>query len=785
MALSGSFGKTVNTRLRLQVDWTASQNVSGNYSDVTARLYWIGLDQYSAVYASAADPVSITIDGDTSSAATATPALKAYQKKLIRTHTHRVYHTSNGSKTFTLSAYFDVNIDFNGWIGRVSISDSITLNTIPRESSLASSPSWEAGKQKTVSVSRYSTSFHHVVKVYVANRSGSWVFIKDVDLSKSQTSVSSDFSEANHENIYNQLDGRSSAGSRMVVHTYSGSTLIGTSTHDGTVTAETASFLEIPASFNIGSAFRAEAKYYNGIHNHTIRLKNGSTVLKSYTNITSDNTPGVDAWVDFDTASIAATLYGLTPNSNSLTLTMEVDTFYGAEQVRTTRSDTIVAKVTNSDPTFAAAPTYADINTTATAITGNNQHIIANISNVRATLTAANRALPVNAATMKEYVATLGGKSITRPWSASASVVFDFGTINAKTNQSLVVRAVDSRGNSRIVSRTVIIIPYDPPGISFSAARINGFEEDTVLKLSGTLASLKVNNVDKNYLVSARYRTKLSTSTAWGAYSSFTTSGFPTFTATDLTILLDRINSFDVQVEVKDRLGTTTLTRTVASGKPIIFIDEYLKSVGFGDFPDEPNQILITNQMKFAAGRFGAGGAYSIDFSKGNVFGMNAIFFHDTTTGNEGINFPKTGRPNNSKLFDDYDALNMRDEELYINGVTAALKGKHTLWSGAAYPNTSTTIVPTRRLDQCPHGWCLIWSEYVVGSGEVNAGWQFTFVPKDFADMPGSGVKLFFLWAGDIQAVKYIYITNTQITAAAQSSSGNNRLIVLRSIVAV
>lgn len=201
LALSGVFSKSINTRWRLQVEWSASQSIGGNYSDVTVRFYWIGEDQYSAVYSSASDPVSITINGNTSTGS-ATAGLDANQKKLIHTHKVRVNHNDDGTKSFTLSAYFDLNVTLNSTsYGRESLSDSIILNTIPRKSTLASSANLSAGHNKTMSIKRASSSFRHEIEIYVKNRAGADVHVKHMELAAGDTSQSTDFSFAQTESI--------------------------------------------------------------------------------------------------------------------------------------------------------------------------------------------------------------------------------------------------------------------------------------------------------------------------------------------------------------------------------------------------------------------------------------------------------------------------------------------------------------------------------------------------------------------------------------------------------
>lgn len=777
--LNGAFEKSVGSFWRLRAEWSATQNHSANTSSVTVNLYWMAdRSGVGSVGATQQDTASITINGSTGTT-TASPYLNAGQKKLIHTRTVTVPHNSDGTKTMAMSAFFDINATLSGtYYSRESISTSVVLRPIPRESTLSGSANWTAGQDITTSIVRSSTSFNHEVKYYVKNTGGSWVLIRQVDYSTAHVTRSSSFTFANNELIYSTLAGRTSADSRIVIDTFSGNTFIGGNAYDGTVTALQASFTETASTFNIGSTFSINIKRYSPDFTHTVRLKNGGTTLKTYT--------GQSGSTAFDTASIATTLYNLTPNSNSLPLTIEVQTFWGSASVRTVRTEAITAKVTNSNPTLTTAPTYADTNSTTTAITGNNQFIISEKSTVTATLTAANRAIAVNGATMVNYVVTLGGKTSTQPWSASVNRTFVFGTITATSNQTLVIRAVDSRGNSTTLTRVVTMIPYSNPAVSVNANRVNGFERDTILTLAGTVSRLVVSGVDKNAVLSSHYRFKDSAGSSWGSWITFPVTGFPSFSATDAVLDLPRLNSYDIEVRVIDRLGTTIVSRTVGTGKPIFFIDELNGSVGFGDFPDEPNQMLITNQVKFSEGRFGTGGGYSIDFQKGNTFGHNAMFFNDETTGTEGINFPKEGAPINSRVFSDYHNLRVYRGLLRLDGKTVGLANNRVLWSGVAYPtSTAPPIVPSLPLSECPGGWVLIWSEYVIGGSATNAGYHTTVIPKEFAtDVTGTSLRIAVNTVNYTTAWKFLYITNTEISSHSVSQTGDNRLVVLRHVIA-
>lgn len=666
MALSGTIYSNVGSRHRIQLEWTATQNASANTSTVTARLYWIALDQYGAIYSSSSDPASITVNGSTSSTS-ATGALSGNQKKLIHTKVTTIDHNSDGTKTFNLSASFTVNVTFSGnWIGTVSTSGSGTLNTIPRESTLSAAPTFTAGNNFTVSVNRASSSFRHEAVFYVKDAAGNYgSSIATFALSTSQTSVSSAFTVAENTAIFNKLDGAASRGTRVILKTYSGSTLIGETTRDGTVTAPTNSnitsgydayrYTDEDMSFGITRA--------NSSFTHTVRFK-----LGTYTKTITGATTSV-SWEP--TSGEQNSLHAQMPNDVYKDGSIEIDTFYNGVQVRGTRSHLLQFHVRNANPIFTGTITYADTNSTTTTLTGNNQFIIQGKSILSVTLSAAS-VTAQKGATISGFTFMVSGKSATNPYTTSA-ITKNFSTINSSTNQTIVVEAVDSRGNKATISKIVTVIPYTPPTLSTSAARVNGFEATTTLKASGLFSRLMVGGVPKNDILNLRYRTKLKTSSTWGSYTSFSVgTSLGTFTGTDRTISIPITSAYDIEFSVSDRLSTTTALKSVGVGRPIFFIDDVLGSISMNDFPVDPNTFLLNGRLTFAGNLYASGvegqTGGAIDVNNGDIVGANAIWWNDPT-GNqgEGLLFPRSATPNKSGDASLYDNFYIRDGEFFLN----------------------------------------------------------------------------------------------------------------------
>lgn len=672
MALSGTITKNVGSYWRLRLYWTATQDEANNRSTITSRLYWeTTSSSYGAIYSSSSKSGYNKIHTSQSNF-TATAGLSNGQVKLLDTHSYTVTHNSSGDASAGVYGSFSPEVTLSGtYYGTVSLSGTASLDRIARASTLSVTPSWTAGSNDTISVSRASSSFKHEASIYALDSAGNYGgAIKTVDFSTSQTSLSTSFTEAENRALFVKLNGRTSTGTRIILKTYSGSTFIGQTQRDGTLTAPSAShpttgydayqYVDEEIDFPIT---RAHSNFL-----HTVRFK-----LGSYTKTIT----GVGTSVSWNpTAAEQASLYGQMPNDSFRDGTIEVDTFYEGVQVRDTVSKLFQFHVRNSNPTFLGAPTYADINTTTTAITGNNQSIIQGKSKVKVTLLAANRAEAINGAKMRTYSATLAGKTVNADWSSSDTVTFDFNEINASTNQTLVINAIDSRGKSASVTKTVSVIPYTPPTITASAARVNGFEASTLIQLSAKFSPLAIGSpaVAKNYKMLAQYRIKESKATTWGSYVNFTTAGFPNMTATNVVLQLDNLKSYSVEFKVSDRLGESFILKTVSTGQPLFFLDDMLSSIGFGDFPKFENEIMINKRVRFGsnmyAGNANAGESVggALEMANSDITGINGLYFNDVSgNSGEGLLFPHDSTPVGSMNSADYDNFYMRNKQLYIN----------------------------------------------------------------------------------------------------------------------
>ena len=302
----------------------------------------------------------------------------------------------------------------------------------------------------------------------------------------------------------------------------------------------------------------------------------GTTAYAAYRDITKT---GSSYTFSLTTAERNA-LRNAIPNATSMKVRFYVQTVIGSNTFTDYKEATL--SITNANPTFTNF-TYADTNSTITAITGNNRYLVSGKSTLRATISSANKAVANKGASMSTYTFAINGATSSQAYSTS-DINKDLGTVTLATNETtntvkaLTVTAVDSRGYNKAVSKDITVLPYKNPVVNASATRLNGFENTTTMSISGTFSILSVNGTSKNTVntsTGVAYRYKAQSTTTWGSWTNKTatvntTNG--TVTVANFTLDLDNQTSYDFQIRITDKLATTTKSLVVSVGQPSFWI---------------------------------------------------------------------------------------------------------------------------------------------------------------------------------------------------------------------
>ena len=492
---------------------------------------------------------SISINGTSYSGTI--PSYSAGSTLTIRTGSQTVSHNSDGTKSINYS--FSVN-DGSGQsytCGNASASGSMNLSKIPRYAKASISLN-----SKTVNSVKLNYSADATIDgIWVSKNGGAWEsgYALTSPINVSGLSPNTKYTlKIRVKRLDSQL--------------YSESNSIEVTTH------QIATLSSVP-NVNIGSA-------------HTITWANPSGASTSLKLCKTNNSVIIDYGTVTGTSKAitptASKIYPLTPNSNTYKARYILTTTANGKSY--TNSKDFTFTVTNSNPTFNNF-TYQDTNTTITALTGNNQILVNGYSNVKATISTANKATAKNSATMKSYKLLIGTKNTTANYNASADVNMSINQVN---NNVIDLYAIDSRGNSTKVSKTATIKKYSNIKIkSLSATRQNNIGTITTLKFEGEFWNASFGSV-ANAITSCKYKYKTTSSSTWidgKTTLTYTISGNKITGSLNIqgdagTDGFSVANSFDIQLILADKLSSATYNIILSSGNPALAI--YKNNVAIG-----------------------------------------------------------------------------------------------------------------------------------------------------------------------------------------------------------
>ena len=556
MALSGSFQNLPVNNFGLYCTWSATQSVTGNYSDVTLNVY---LKYYTLEVGSRADS-TISINGvsETYTAPAITDYSSGQHTKLLKTKTVRVNHNADGTKSgVALSAYWRFSGTYSGTpISSITASTTITLDTIDRTAptvSLSTSNITASG----VTISATSSATADIWQYSIDNGS-TWTQFSTTagtSASKAITGLSPNttyYIKVQARKKSNQVYGTSSAAT---VKTLGGAIV-------NSVNQVTADAATVSIKLNV--------TVYEASYSYTLELKNGSTSILSVGGLTwSKGT--ADRTVTL-TAANRTTLLTAMASLKSFTGTFAVTTYNGSAQIGSVSSKTATVTTTaaNSGPTLSGF-TCADSYATTTAITGNDQLFIQGHSKLTVT---PGTATPKNQATIANYTATCNGVSVSNTTGDALTV----GSVSKSGTVAVVLTITDSRGYTASVTQNITVLAYAKPKVNaLTLRRTNDIEAEMQLVFNGSISAITVDSVQKNSLLYVRYRYKATSATSYSSYvsilSAVTQSG-TSFSYSNLELRsLAADQSWDVHIQIRDQLNSLSsldLYYVIPQGTPLV-----------------------------------------------------------------------------------------------------------------------------------------------------------------------------------------------------------------------
>lgn len=556
MALSGTFQNYPVSSFGLYCEWSGTQSITGNYTDVTLKVY---LSYYTLDVGARSDS-TISINGV--SETYTVPAIEDYssgwKKKLLKTKTVRVNHNANGTKSgVALSASWRFSGTYSGVsIGTITASTTVTLNSIDRTAPTVScSVSNITANGFTISASSSATSD---IWQYSLNGGSTWTQFS----ATAGTSASITLSSLSPNTTYS-VRVRARKRTNQV---YGTSSTVSAKTLGGAVILSCGNFAADASTVNLS----LRATVYNAAYTNYITIKNGSTTYLSLTGRTW--AAGTASRTITLTSAERTTLLNAMASLKSFTATIELVTKSGNTQIgnASTCTCTISTTEANSGPTLSGF-TFADSYSTTTAITRNDQVLIQSYS--RLTVTPGT-ATAKNGASIVSYSAVCSGVTKSNTTGAALSL----GTIGTSGTRDITLTVTDSRGYTASVTKSVTVVPYSKPKVnSVSLRRTNEIETEMQLVFNGSISAITVDGAQKNSLLYVRYRYKLTSASSYNAYtsilSSVTASG-TSFSFSNLELCnLNAEASYDFHLQIRDKLNSLTsldLYFVVPQGTPLV-----------------------------------------------------------------------------------------------------------------------------------------------------------------------------------------------------------------------
>ena len=323
--------------------------------------------------------------------------------------------------------------------------------------------------------------------------------------------------------------------------------------------------------FNLGETITIHMNAVNGAFKHTVYFLYGDKTYKIAEN--------VGANCQFNTNLVAEDIYKITTSKKAYSGQIKVDTFLNGN-LTGSKTCHYNAHLVDVEPTFTDF-TYFDSNGTTKAITGNDQVFIQGQSRLSVKIAKEKKAEAKKYSSMSKYLASAFGISVTKNYSATSDVQIDIGAVNASTNQVVSISAIDSREFSTTKTKNIAVIPYSRPTINVSAGRKGNFENETIAKISGNIASLKIGNTEKNSVLSLKCRTKSSTDSDFGPAQNipFTLGSDMILRVPDFHIALDNTLKHTLEFEVIDKLSSVKVYIEIDVGIPIFRISTKTKKL--------------------------------------------------------------------------------------------------------------------------------------------------------------------------------------------------------------
>jgi hypothetical protein len=569
MANSGNFQTNKYGGVRgLQFNWWLnSQDINGNYSDIGWNFVGYGSNSSTWYYTLNG---YLNINGNRVFTQGSSKVQLAVGT-VLASGTTRIYHNNDGSKSFgadggaTIYAYSTWETGSGSW----------SLPTIPRASSITSGGDYTKGDAVTVTISRASSNFTHTVQFFIGSE-----VIKQITGVGTSTTWTPTKSEV--ETLLSK-----GTGSTIRVYTYNGGTHIGTSTKGGTAYNPTSSKVTNDFSFTVGNKTSFTVERNKSYYTHSLEISVVNTLIKTISDV------GTSAeWTP--SSSELTAIYNAMKNTASATISVKCITYSrGANIGNTTKTGTIKIDSSGNEPTFTNW-TYKNSNSISNKVLGTDQVMLQNRNSIVITCGSATAK---NQASISKYQVVVNNSIYETTDTSKREITIP--NLNLSGNVLFQARAIDSRGFITTVEKTLVFIAYNEPTIpEISLSRKNNYDEESKLKLSGSIALVRYNNQNKNDIGVFKYRYKDNTTSTYSNWVDILTSTIPdtaqkfhydsstgNFNLDETEIgNFDKDKTYQFEFIIQDKVGEYQFTGLLINGLPLMALRK--RKVGINCVPD-------------------------------------------------------------------------------------------------------------------------------------------------------------------------------------------------------
>lgn len=548
----GSGTGSNGNRIEVWAEWKESDiSIPNNTSSVTVKLYASAVSSSSTWSGSGGGKSYITINGTEYTISTSVNYdfreighVNSFGSKTVT----GIQHNANGTKSIVLGGRFTTS---SSYITGGSVSKTVALETIPQYATITQTL---ASKTETSININWSTDETVDQLWYSSDDGTTWSSVVSVNATSGTYAITGLTANTTY-NIKTRVRNKSS-------QLTSDSTALSVATYQYP-------YCSTMPDFTLGDTVTL------GFYNPLGRSITFKVIGATNTELTpSWSTSGTSYTGLNEMATTVAQLYQQIPSATSGTYKVKVT--YGTSVITQT-GGTYSAKASDCSPSIGSF-TYADVNSTSSAITEDASKIVRNISTVRYTVgsitamygaTITSASVKVNNIT---YALSLSG----------GSYVGGNASIDSGTNVTAVATITDSRGYTATKDVTVTMFDWSLPSALISLARQNNYYSETDITVDATYSSIGGKNQ-----ITITYKARKQGTSTWTVTGTLQDNVQSTFVA-------DNQYVWDVQINLVDSFGgTTTYNLSLTRGMPLIFFDRQRLSVGINCFPQHDNSLEV------------------------------------------------------------------------------------------------------------------------------------------------------------------------------------------------